>query len=90
MVKDCVEIVVSGCHLQQDGGDCVVRHDDNGVSRVKVCEDGSSGEHILQCFKGCLAFWTPDKGGVFPHESVHWHDNVQIVCYEPPVEVSKP
>ena len=45
VVGNQMKIVVAGCHLQQDCGNCVVRPvglDDNGVSGVEVHEDGSS------------------------------------------------
>ena len=93
VVRDWVKVVVAGCYLRQDCGDRVVRPvglDDNGVSGVEVREDGSGGERVLQRFEGRLALWTPNEGGVLPRESVHWRDNVRIVCYEPPVEVSEP
>ena len=92
VVRDRVKVVVAGCHLQQYGGDRVVRPvglDDNGVRGVKVREDGSGGECILQRFEGRLALWTPNKGGVFPRDSVHWCDDVQVVRYESPIEVSE-
>ena len=92
VVRDRVKIVVAGCHLRQDGGDRVVRPvglNDNGVRGVEVREDGSGGERVLQRFEGRLALWTPNEGGVFPRESVHRRDDVRVVCYKPPVEVSK-
>ena len=90
---DGVQVIVARRDLQKNSSNCVVGAIslyDYRVGWVEVGEDGSRGEGLFEVLEGFLALRTPFEQGVLAREMVHGYHDLRVICYEPPVEVSKP